>query len=218
MTMTHRSRRGTTRRAVARVLPSPLKKVLRRVLGRARALPGVGSGGDRAFGTPQVPEAVSGPVLVDLIAHIPLDHARQVGSGYYIEEAMRASSPPGLVMDLGCGDGSSDALFRAIVPDVCWVGVDIVESATLRAVKVDSVVIFDGVRLPFADASIPLVYTNQVFEHVRHPQALLLEIRRVLAPGGSLSAACRSSSPTTRSVSGVATRSMAGRPCVQTQG
>lgn len=182
MTMTSRSRGRRVHRAVARVLPSALKRVLRQVFGSLRALRAMASR-TRTSGAPTLPP-VARRAPVNMSAHIPRDHARQVGSQYYIEEAMRASPPARLVMDLGCGDGSSAALFKSMAADVRWVGVDIVESATVRDVQSESVVLFDGVHLPFADDSIPLVYTNQVFEHVRHPQALLLEIRRVLAPGG----------------------------------
>lgn len=184
MTTTSRSRRSPARRAAARVLPSGVKRVLRRVVDNTRGLTITVS----RHGTAAAPAASVGEVQPlpqpSLSAHIPRDHARQVGSQYYIQEAMRGSAPPRLVLDLGCGDGSSAELFRSELPDVQWVGIDIVESATVWAVRGERVVVFDGVSLPFADASIQLVYTNQVFEHVRHPQALLREIRRVLTPGG----------------------------------
>ena len=40
---------------------------------------------------------------------------------------------------------------------------------------------FDGVSMPFDDGSFDLVYCKQVLEHVRHPEPLLAEVRRVLA-------------------------------------
>ena len=45
-------------------------------------------------------------------------------------------------------------------------------------------VTFDGRRLPFEDASFPLVYCKQVLEHVEHPRELLSEVARVLEQGG----------------------------------
>lgn len=39
-------------------------------------------------------------------------------------------------------------------------------------------------RLTYADESLDLVVTEDVFEHLRHPDACLDEIRRVLRPGG----------------------------------
>lgn len=181
--MTLGSRRGPVRAAVARMLPPGLKRALHRGVDGGRALIVRRAARKRAIVPPLVPVMAPLPPL-DMTAHIPRDHARQVGSQYYIQEAMQAPAPANPVMDLGCGDGASAELFRSELPDVRWVGVDIVESATVWDVKGEDVVVFDGVNLPFSDDSFPLVYTNQVFEHVRHPQALLLEIRRVLTPGG----------------------------------
>jgi len=160
-----------------------VKRVLHRMLDATRAVIGAASPRHRTTRAMLVRGGVRLPPI-NMTAHIPRDHARQVGSQYYIKEAMRVTPPARVVMDLGCGDGSSAALFRSEQPGVRWVGVDITESGTVRDVHAESVVIFDGLRLPFADNSIELVYTNQVFEHVRHPQALLLEIQRVLMPGG----------------------------------
>lgn len=116
--------------------------------------------------------------------HIPNDHSRQVHSQYYLEEELRAPDAPPLVVDLGCGNGASAPLARTFKPDVRWVGVDITQSDHARGVVDEQVVLYDGVRLPFADDSLPLIYSNQVLEHVRHPEPLLREIRRVLRPGG----------------------------------
>ena len=38
--------------------------------------------------------------------------------------------------------------------------------------------------IPFPEASFDLVYCRQVLEHVRQPEALLAEVKRVLVPGG----------------------------------
>jgi SAM-dependent methyltransferase len=103
---------------------------------------------------------------------IPDDHARQVTSRYYL--------------DLGCGRGTSAALFRRHSPKVHWFGVDIRDSpeAGQRTTRTDPVVHYDGIRLPFRSASLPLIYSHQVFEHVSHPRELLAEIHRVLRPRG----------------------------------
>ena len=45
---------------------------------------------------------------------------------------------------------------------------------------------FDGVTIPFEDQSFDLVYCKQVLEHVRRPESLLAEVRRVLATSGYL--------------------------------
>ncbi|MGW0628864.1 class I SAM-dependent methyltransferase [Streptomyces sp. NPDC002758] len=117
---------------------------------------------------------------------IPDDHARQVTSRYYLDEAMRSPGAPDRVVDLGCGRGMSADLFRRHDPHVRWLGVDISESPEARQRRSggDPVVYFDGVRLPFRSDSVPLIYSHQVFEHVARPRELLAEVGRVLRPGG----------------------------------
>ncbi len=117
--------------------------------------------------------------------HIPEDHARQYRSQDYLRDAMDSGDGPPLMVDLGCGVGGSAVFARRYKPDIRWVGVDIMESGFARQIEGEQVVLYDGVNLPFADDSIPLIYSNQVFEHVRHPEPLLREIRRVLEPGGA---------------------------------
>ena len=161
--------RATARTVAARVLPRPVKRLLKRTMPSLRAT----AAADPA-------RAGSGSAT----SHIPTDHARQVHSRYYIEEAMTAPDAPHLVVDLGCGNGGSAAWFRRWKPDVEWIGVDIEDSEQARAITGETVVLYDGVHLPFPDGSVPLIYSSQVFEHVRYPEPLLAEIRRVLTPGG----------------------------------
>jgi SAM-dependent methyltransferase len=115
---------------------------------------------------------------------IPTDHARQVHSRYYLQQVLTAPDAPDLMVDLGCGDGSSLAFAKQYRPGVNWIGVDIMSSDVTQQLKGMQVVLYDGVKLPFADESVPLIYSNQVMEHVRYPELLLAEIRRVLEPGG----------------------------------
>ncbi|MFJ9709107.1 class I SAM-dependent methyltransferase [Streptomyces sp. NPDC101234] len=117
---------------------------------------------------------------------IPGDHARQVTSRYYLDQAMRSPRAPDRVVDLGCGRGTSAGLFRRHDSAVRWVGVDIRDSpeAAQHRAGADTVVHFDGVNLPFRSDTVPLVYSHQVFEHVARPRELLAEVGRVLRPGG----------------------------------
>lgn len=127
--------------------------------------------------------------LWDLLGDcIPNDHARQVQADYYIKKVMPAFSAEGRrrVLDLGCGRCTSAGHFRRTAPDVDWFGVDIPGSpeSSAAAVSQERVVHYDGEALPFADHSFSVVYSRQVFEHVRRPAAVLDEVYRVLETGG----------------------------------
>jgi SAM-dependent methyltransferase len=118
---------------------------------------------------------------------VPSDHARQTLADRYAERELgRPADGPWRVLDLGCGVGSSIDVFRARDPDVQWVGIDVPGSPEARErIRRDArFETFDGVSLPFEDGAFELVYCKQVLEHVRDPEPLLAEVRRVLTPGG----------------------------------
>ena len=91
----------------------------------------------------------------------------------------------------GCSTSAAAPAIRstfsgAVDPNVQWTGLDVPGSPeardrTRRDARFET---FDGVSMPFADGSFELVYCKQVLEHVRHPEPLLAEVRRVLVPGG----------------------------------
>lgn len=118
---------------------------------------------------------------------VPTDHARQWHAHRYVEDAVgRPASGPWRVLDLGCGRGDSVDLFRLRDPAVDWVGLDIEGSAEVgeRTRSDVTFATFDGIAMPFEDASVDTVYCKQVLEHVRDPAPLCREVARVLAPGG----------------------------------
>jgi ubiquinone/menaquinone biosynthesis C-methylase UbiE len=121
-------------------------------------------------------------------SRIPADHSRQVVADDYAVRYLSRGDRPAAprVMDLGCGTGDSVDLFRRLEPAVRWTGVDLERSPEVDERTRDDAefVTFDGVNLPSADATFDLVYCKQVLEHVRHPDALIREVVRVLAPGG----------------------------------
>lgn len=117
---------------------------------------------------------------------IPNDHSRQVNSHYYLEQVCGDVESGGLLLDLGCGSGTSLELVIGRRPDLRWVGVDVPGSPEQQVADAPSsgMVLYDGVRLPFADGSIDVVYSHQVLEHVLEPLELLREVCRVLTPSG----------------------------------
>lgn len=103
-----------------------------------------------------------------------------------ILDGISANSDVVKVVDLGCGAGESYDIFTGRNPKTRWVGLDLAESpeAGAREQKPPGFCVFDGVRIPLAENSVDIVYSRQVFEHVRHPEDLLSETYRVLKSGG----------------------------------
>jgi len=90
------------------------------------------------------------------------------------------------VVDLGCGTGTSYDAFRRKSNNTRWLGLDIADSpeANAQTSRPPRFCTYDGVRIPLAENSVDVVYSHQVFEHVRHPEALLSETHKVLKQGG----------------------------------
>jgi len=96
------------------------------------------------------------------------------------------------VLDLGCGPGSITlGLAEAVAPGEV-VGVDfqpaqVAQAQALSAARGVMNVRFevaDVYRLPFPDGSFDAVFAHAVLMHLREPVRALVEMRRVLRPGG----------------------------------
>lgn len=100
--------------------------------------------------------------------------------------AAAAPRPGATLVDLGCGDGAFTERFAARVGAGRIVGVELIDeladAAERRGIEVHRADL--SARLPFADASIDVVHSNQVIEHLRATDHFMREIRRVLRPGG----------------------------------
>jgi 2-polyprenyl-3-methyl-5-hydroxy-6-metoxy-1,4-benzoquinol methylase len=99
-----------------------------------------------------------------------------------------ARRPPGRLLDVGCYDGQ----FISQVVDqrggARVIGLDVAQAA-LRAARNRGVLPVRGqveAALPFAPNSFATVVAAEVIEHVFDTQAVLLELARVLEPGGWL--------------------------------
>jgi SAM-dependent methyltransferase len=99
------------------------------------------------------------------------------------------------VLEVGCGVGAVLAVLGQEFPGIRLVGVDIepkqldfarghLERAGVEASLVEA----DALALPFADESFDHVWMMWFLEHVPDPAAALSESRRVLVPGGVITA------------------------------
>jgi len=102
----------------------------------------------------------------------------------WVLEAL-APQPGQRLLDVGCGLGY--LLERAVASGLDVVGVDLsprAASACQFRVPSAKVLVADGQRLPFPDETFDIVTILGSLEHYIDPGQGLLEIRRVLRPGG----------------------------------
>jgi ubiquinone/menaquinone biosynthesis C-methylase UbiE len=99
------------------------------------------------------------------------------------------------VLDVGCGTGDYLRVMAPLVAPGAAVGIDLsaalIALARRRAVPAPGRVLFqvgDARELPFAGAAFDRVVANQVLLHLADPWQAVAEMRRVLEPGGLLSA------------------------------
>ena len=87
------------------------------------------------------------------------------------------------VLDLGCRSG---AFTRHFLEGNEVVGVDVDRAALEKAAAlgIDTVQANVEESLPFEDASFDAVVAGELLEHVRFPDGLVAEVRRLLRPGG----------------------------------
>jgi SAM-dependent methyltransferase len=89
------------------------------------------------------------------------------------------------VLDLGCRSG---ALTRHFLDSNSVVGLDVDAAALEKAAALGIEPVQADVEepLPFEDGTFDAVVAGELFEHLRFPDALVAEIRRVLRPSGVL--------------------------------
>jgi SAM-dependent methyltransferase/glycosyltransferase involved in cell wall biosynthesis len=97
------------------------------------------------------------------------------------------------VLDLACGEGYGSFSMSSVALSV--VGVDISPEAVLHAqskYQRDNLRFLEGSceAIPVADDSIDIVVSFETIEHHPHHEEMMLEIKRVLRPGGTLLISC----------------------------
>jgi SAM-dependent methyltransferase len=92
--------------------------------------------------------------------------------------------PRGLdVLEVGCGGGSGLSALRTLLAPRRLVGIDIDHAALARVHDAEAFEA-DVRAMPFADASFDLVFDFGTLWHIARPRDALVEIARVLRPGG----------------------------------
>lgn len=99
---------------------------------------------------------------------------------------------PQAILDFGTGIGSSLPHLQDIFPGAAITGLDVSEKslsvAASRFPGVAELKLYDGVEIPFADATFDLVFSSCVFHHIdaRQHERLFAGLRRLLRPNGRM--------------------------------
>jgi len=92
---------------------------------------------------------------------------------------LNANFLSGKLLDIGCGSKPYEKLFKNLNN---YVGVEV--SGNKENLKSD--IYYNGIALPFADNTFDSVLCTEVFEHVEQLDDVIIELYRVLKPGGRM--------------------------------
>ena len=97
-------------------------------------------------------------------------------------EAVKRWLKPGMrVLEIGGGNGYQASIIASWGCEVHSIDLPNVRAAKQRYYPVQD---YDGERIPFSHESFDIVFSSNVLEHIGPLSSILLEIRRVLKPGG----------------------------------
>lgn len=105
--------------------------------------------------------------------------------GRQLIELLRLDNPR-RVLDLGAGVGALVPPLRELFPSATLVAGDRAEGMIGRASPEAARLVLDARHLPFADSGFDAAVLAFVLFHIPQPVSALKEVRRVLAPGGSI--------------------------------
>lgn len=103
---------------------------------------------------------------------------------FAVEKAILARSDIRRILEIGCGNGWNMSRF-AQNGRVAY-GLDAVPERVELAQAHGPALLADGLRLPFADGSLDMIYIQHVLHHIGDVEKALTEARRCLRPGGIL--------------------------------
>ncbi|KEQ54361.1 putative methyl transferase [Sphingobium chlorophenolicum] len=87
----------------------------------------------------------------------------------------------GDLLDVGCGEMP----YRSFLPEaVRYTGIDVPQAGAFDMQGNAEILAFDGLYIPFPDATFDAILCTEVLEHSPEPMALIAEMHRVLKPGG----------------------------------
>jgi len=89
-------------------------------------------------------------------------------------------------LEVGCGTGGVLGGAAVRVPEALVVGIDATAAMLRRAPRVHALVQGDAHRLPLQDSTVDVAIAAFVLQHVDRPNRALLEMGRVVRPGGRL--------------------------------
>jgi SAM-dependent methyltransferase len=95
----------------------------------------------------------------------------------------RLAPVEGSLLDVGCGEMPFRSLVRS---NVSYKGLDVPQAISFGMRDHKDIVFFDGISIPFSDASYDTLLCTEVLEHAADPVALVDEMHRVLRTGGTL--------------------------------